>query len=284
MGRLLKQFDLTGKSALVTGGGSGMGSVFSRILAEAGATVMLAARNEERLRNTADAIAGDTGSRVLYKSIDLGEREAADELVQCAQAEMGGLDILIGNHGIDITSSCYRVDFADYDKLIAINLTSNIALTRAAVPIMLEKGWGRIIYNTSTLAQTAMRNAPLSHYAATKSGLEGFARFAAVELGTSGITVNCIAPGYIKTEMADNAWAKLGLSAEQAAVMESYASAACSLNRMGQPEELSGMVLLLASNAGSYINGQSIAIDGGMGIMGDSITPPHIDLNCPSPL
>ncbi len=276
MSRLMDQFDLSGKTALVTGGGSGMGKAFARILAEAGATVMIAARNGERLKKAAEEISADTGATVYHCSIDLAERERADELVQHAQAEMDGLDIMVCNHGIDRVSSCYQFSYTDYDELIAVNLTSNIALTRAAVPGMLEKGWGRIVYNTSTLTQTAMRNAPLSHYAATKSGLEGFARFAAVELGTDGVTVNCLAPGYIKTEMADSAWARMGMSEKQVESIESYAGSACSLNRMGYPNELAGTMLLLASDAGSYINGQRIAVDGGLGIMGDSITPPHI--------
>ena len=265
---LMQQFNLEGRTALVTGGATGMGFQFARILAEAGAQVLIASRNEERLKQAAEELETLTGGTFHYESVDLGERDQAVELVNKAHETMGRLDIFVGNAGAEAMEPIAHFSDETYDSLMAVNLTSNVFMTRAALPLMKKQGWGRIIFTTSIATQTAFRNPPVGIYAATKGGLEAFARFAAIESATDDITVNCIAPGGIKTKMSEDAVEEMG---EEGQKFLDYQAMMTGMNRWGDPEELAGTLLLLASDAGSYITGCVYTVDGGYLPLGDSV-------------
>jgi gluconate 5-dehydrogenase len=264
--KLLDKFDLNGKTALITGAGTGMGRYFAQILSEAGATVMIAARNEERLQRVAGEITAITGRVVHPRAIDLADREASADLVRDAQRTMGGLDILICNAAADMYGTTEQFDDAEYDHLYAVNLTSNVWMTRAAVPAMKQKGWGRIIYVTSVVSEISLKNISIGLYAGSKAALEAYGRFAAAELGVHGITVNILAPGAVKSELSDVVFAN-------APDLVKYQGSLNALNRFAQPHELAGTVLLLASDAGSFINGARFLVDGGWTMLGDTVKP-----------
>lgn len=247
-----KLFDLSGRTALITGGSRGLGKAMALALAEAGADLFLCSRKADELRPAAEAIAGATGRRVLWRTTDMTRRADVADLAAVAQAELGKIDILINNAGFNIPQPIDEINDADWDRLVELNLTSCMALTRALAPGMKHRRWGRVIHISSimALASTAGRNA----YSATKAGLIAMAKASALDLGPYGITVNCLAPGPFATEMPMSI-----LSPEQQAAL----GARTALGRWGRPEELAGPALLLASEAGSYITGTVIVVDGG---------------------
>lgn len=269
--QLIDQFDLKGKTALVTGGGTGIGYGLSRILAEAGARVMVASRNGERLRASVERLREETGGDVSFVTVDLEDRADAVRMIGEVQAAFGGLDILVCNAGMEVMEFVDRIDDANYDRQLAVNLTSNIAMTRAAIPEMKRKGWGRIIYITSTTAMVASKHVGHSIYTATKSALHGFARVAAVELAMDGITVNCLAPGITRTEMVDSTIAHIGMNEKEADDFLKYNASVTAVNRWARPEEMAGTLLLLASDAGSYITGATYVVDGGQTVVMDPV-------------
>jgi NAD(P)-dependent dehydrogenase (short-subunit alcohol dehydrogenase family) len=265
--KLLDQFKLSGRTALVTGAGTGMGRYFAQILSEAGATVMISARNEERLRGVASGITAVTGGAVHVRTVDLEDREAAAELVRHAQRVMGGLDILVCNAATDLYGTTEQFDDTGYDRLITVNLSSNVWMTRAAVPAMKQKAWGRIIYVTSVVSEIALKNVNIGLYASTKAALDCYARFAAAELGGHGITVNSLAPGAVKSDLSDTVFAN-------APEFAAYQASLNTLNRFSQPQEMAGTLLLLASDAGRYINGARYLVDAGWSMLGDTLQAP----------
>lgn len=271
--KLSDQFNLAGRTALVTGGGSGIGKEITRILAEAGATVMIAARDEERLKQAAEEISADTGATIHVQQADLADKSAPEKLINDAQAAMGGLDILIGNAVTNPVAKAYEFTDEQFDHIMDVNLRANCNMTRAAVPAMKEKGWGRIVYISSLAVGRALRNTHLCLYASSKAALEGYARFAAAELAADGITVNCLVSGAVRTQRVDDTFEELGFSAEQMEGIIQYQSSLIAMNRFGRPEEIAGTVLLLASDAGSYITGSRYVVDGGWEILGDTYIP-----------
>ena len=268
--KLLDRFSLAGKTALVTGGGSGIGKEITRIFAEAGATVMIAARDEERLKKAAEEIAADTGATIHVKKADLADKAVPEQLIAHAQQTMCGLDILVCNAAVDPVVSTTEFTEEQYDFVMDVNLRANCNMTKAAAPAMKDKGWGRIIYISSLSSTKGLSKIPLGMYASSKAGLEGYARFAAAELGPFGITVNTLAPGAIDTEIVGVTFKETGASPEQIEQMYAYQNSLCALHRWGQPEEMAGVMLLLASDAGSYITGTRILADGGWDILGDN--------------
>lgn len=270
MGKYFEQFDLSGKNALITGGGSGIGKEIAGALAEAGATVMIAARGEQRLHQTAAEISAKTGANAHVRKVDLADENAPRQLIEYAQKTMGSLDILVGNAAVDPMGATTDFTNEDYEKIMAVNLRSNLYMTRAALPVMRERGWGRIIFITTILAQMGFRDLPVSVVATGKAGLEGFTRFAAAENGQFGITVNCIAPGLIRTQIVDDSFKAAGYNDEQIEGILKYQASLNPTNRLGRPSELSGISLLLASDAGSYINGARYVVDGGWEIFADT--------------
>lgn len=246
-------FDLTGRAALVTGGSQGLGLAIARGLARSGADLVLSARHEEQLQAAAAELRRDTGVRVEYVVADLAVREDALRLAETAVARLGKIDILFANAGSNVPQPVTEIRDADWDRILELNLSTCMALTRALAPGMKERGWGRVVYTSSVmgLASKEGRGA----YSATKSALLGLARAAALELGPFGITVNCIAPGLFLTELPQRL-----LSPEEQQVFAQRTA----LGRWGQPEELVGPALLLASEAGRYITGAVLVVDGGL--------------------
>ncbi|MHC4178960.1 MAG: SDR family NAD(P)-dependent oxidoreductase, partial [Planctomycetota bacterium] len=192
-------FDLSGRAALVTGGSKGIGKAIARIFAEAGADVMICSRQEDHLRAAVADIGRGTAARVEYLVADMSRREDVPRLAATAVDRLGKVDILVNNAGFNVPQAIDEIQDETWDRLVELNLTSCMALTRALAPGMKQRGWGRVIHISSImgLASSAERSA----YSATKSALLGLARAGALDLGPSGITVNCIAPGPIATEM-----------------------------------------------------------------------------------
>jgi len=245
-------FDLTGKVALVTGGSRGIGRAIAGGLAAAGADLFLCARKEETLRQAADEIRAESGVRVEFTAADMSVRADLDRVAKAAQEGLGKVDILVNNAGWNIPQAIDEIRDEDWNFLVELNLNSVMALTRAITPGMKLRRWGRVIHISSImgLASTPGRNA----YSATKAALIGMAQASALDLGPFGITVNCIAPGPIATEMPMSI-----LSQQQQEAL----AARTAIGRWARPDELVGPALLLASEAGSYITGACLVVDGG---------------------
>ncbi|MCZ2341573.1 MAG: SDR family oxidoreductase [Bacteroidales bacterium] len=245
-------FDLTGKIALVTGGSKGLGKSMARGLAEAGADVFISSRNEAELAAALAEILAGTGRRGGYAVADAADRSAMRILAQTALNQMGRVDILVNNAGTNAPQAIDEVTDEVWDRVLEVNLSSVMALTRELVPQMKERRWGRVIHISSILGQVSKEKRNI--YSATKSALFGLARASAIDLGPFGITVNCIAPGPFLTDLPMN----LLSDSEKQAFADHTA-----LGRWGQPHELIGPCLLLASPAGCYITGQVLFVDGG---------------------
>jgi NAD(P)-dependent dehydrogenase (short-subunit alcohol dehydrogenase family) len=246
-------FDLTGRSALVTGGSKGLGKAMAQVFAQAGAEVMISSRHADELRAAAESIARATGARVESAVADMTRRADVLRLAETAVSTLGKVDVLVNNAGSNVPQALEAIADADWDRIVELNLTSCMALSRALVPGMKERRWGRIIYISSVLGLGGAGGRGV--YCATKSALLGLARAGALELGPFQITVNCIAPGPFLTDLP-----MTFLNAEQQAAF----AARTALGRWGRPEELAGPALLLASDAGSYITGAVLAVDGGV--------------------
>jgi NAD(P)-dependent dehydrogenase (short-subunit alcohol dehydrogenase family) len=245
-------FDLSGRAALVTGGSKGLGLAMARIFAQAGADVVISSRHENELQAALKEILAGTTSRGAYFVADMARRDEARRLAEQATAAFGRVDILVNNAGSNTPQAIDKIRDEDWDRILELNLSSCMALSRALVPQMRERRWGRIIHISSImgLGSKEERHA----YSATKAALIGMCRSMAIELGPAGITVNCLAPGPFLTDLPG----KL-LTAEQ---KQSFAGRTA-LGRWGEPRELAGPALLLASDAGSYITGETLVVDGG---------------------
>lgn len=246
-------FDLSGRTALVTGGGRGLGKEMARILARAGADLVLCSRTESQLTDTARQLAGETGVRVEPVVADMGHRPDTERLAREAIDRLGKIDILVSNAGWNIPQAIEAIRDPDWDALLELNLTSSMVLTRALAPGMKQRHWGRILYISSIMgfASTPDRVA----YSASKAALNGMVKANALQLGPHGITVNCLAPGPFATEMPMTI-----LSEEQ----RQRFAVRTAVGRWGQPQELAPAALLLASEAGSYITGSVLVVDGGV--------------------
>jgi NAD(P)-dependent dehydrogenase (short-subunit alcohol dehydrogenase family) len=245
-------FDLTGKVALVTGGSKGLGKAMARGLAEAGADVVISSRHEEELRPALDDILAGTGRRGRLVVADMSRRDDVRRLAQTALEQCGKVDILVNNAGTNIPQPIDAVKDEDWDFVLQVNLSSVMALTRALAPQMKDRRWGRVIHISSVMG--FISKAGRNGYSATKAALLGLARANALDLGPFGVTVNCIAPGPFLTDLP------AGLLS--AAEKDEFAKRTA-LRRWGEPRELVGPVLLLASEAGSYITGETLVVDGG---------------------
>lgn len=245
-------FDLTGRAALVTGGSKGLGKAMARGLAQAGADVVISGRRAEALQTAAREIGEGLSANVHHIVADMTNRTDVARLAREAVEALGRVDILINNAGGNVPQPIDQIDDEVWDELVELNLTSCMALSRALALGMKARRWGRIIHVSSIMAisSTAGRDA----YSATKSALMGLARAGANDLGEYGVTVNCLAPGSILTELPQS----LLSEARQAELASRTA-----LGRWGRPDEIVGPILLLASEAGSYITGSTLVVDGG---------------------
>jgi 3-oxoacyl-[acyl-carrier protein] reductase len=244
-------FDLSGKTALVTGATGGIGGAIARALHGQGAQVMLAGTRRERL----DALARELAGRVHVAPADLADPAAPETLVKAAESAMGGLDILVNNAGITRDGLLLRMKDEDWQAVLEVNLSSAFRLSRAALRGMMKKRWGRIINITSVVGVTG--NAGQANYAAAKAGMIGMSKAIAAEIATRGITVNCIAPGFITTAMTEK------LTAEQ----REAGAKAIPMGRFGTPEEVASAAVYLASPEAAYVTGQTLHVNGGMAMI-----------------
>ena len=246
-------FDLSGKVALVTGGSKGIGKAIAHAFAQAGAEIVICSRHQDQLEAALDEIESDTGVRGRCFVADVSRREESEALARSTLEVAGRVDILVNNAGSNVPESIDQVTDQNWDRILELNLNSCMALTRALSPQMKERRWGRVIHISSIMALSS--NPGRSIYSATKSALVGMARASALDLGADRITVNCIAPGPFLTDLP-----KQVLSPEQRASMATRTA----LGRWGDVRELAGPALLLASEAGSYITGSVLVVDGGI--------------------
>jgi NAD(P)-dependent dehydrogenase (short-subunit alcohol dehydrogenase family) len=245
-------FNLKSRVALVTGGSRGLGKAMAKALASAGADIIICSRQENELKPALEDILKGTESRGCYLVADLSRRGEAERLAAAALERMGRVDILVNNAGSNKPQAIDAILDEDWDRIVELNLNAVMALTRALVPQMKQRHWGRIIHISSIMGTVSKERR--NSYSATKTALLGLARANALDLGEYGITVNCIAPGPFLTDLP----ARL-LSAEE---KKTFAERTA-LGRWGEPRELMGPILLLASEAGSYITGTSLVVDGG---------------------
>lgn len=244
-------FNLSGRVALITGGDKGLGKAMARGLFQAGAEVVISSRHEDQLRSALEEICAGS-QRGAYIVADLSRLDQVEQLAEAALARMGRIDILISNAGQFLLQAVDAIVDADWDRVMTLHVDAAMALTRALAPPMKERGWGRIIYVASIAGQISMPGG--AAYSASKAALGGLARAAAQDLGPHGITVNCLAPGPFLTDMP-----RAFLDDEG---MRAWANQT-SLGRWAEPRELAGAALLLASDAGSYITGSTLVVDGG---------------------
>jgi 3-oxoacyl-[acyl-carrier protein] reductase len=245
-------FDLSGKTALVTGASGGIGAAIARALHAQGATVILSGTRAEQLGN----LATELGDRAFTVPCNLAIISEADGLVAKAEAAGGNpIDILVNNAGITRDNLSLRMKDDEWDQVIAVNLTAPFRLSRAVLRQMLRKRWGRIINITSIVGATG--NPGQANYAAAKAGLAGLTKSLAAEVAARNITVNCIAPGFISTAMTD------ALTAEQKSAILPRIPA----GRMGEAGEVASAVVYLASSEAGYITGMTLHVNGGMAMI-----------------
>ncbi|MBO9313523.1 MAG: 3-oxoacyl-[acyl-carrier-protein] reductase [Chloroflexus sp.] len=244
--------DLSGRVAIVTGGSRGIGRAIAERLAGSGAAVVVNYRGNAAAAEATVATITAAGGTAIAIQGDVSQPEDVEHLVKTTLERFGRIDILVNNAGITRDTLLLRMKESDFDEVIATNLRGVFLCTRAVLRPMTKQRFGRIINITSVVGLTG--NAGQANYAAAKAGILGFTKSTAREMASRGITVNAVAPGFIETEMTD------ALNEEtRKAIL-----ATIPLGRFGQPAEVAGLVCFLASDAGAYISGQTLTIDGGM--------------------
>ena len=244
-------FDLTGKAALVTGASGGIGGAIARALHAQGAAVALSGTRVAPL----EALAGELGSRAHVLPCDLSDASAVEALPKQAAEALGQVDILVNNAGITRDQLFMRMSDADWDAVIAVNLTSVMRLARGCLRGMMKARWGRIVNVSSVVGVTG--NPGQANYAASKAGVIGMSKSLAQEVASRGITVNCVAPGFIATAMT------AALNDEQKARI----NAGIPAGRMGTAEEIAAAAVFLASDEAGYLTGQTLHVNGGMAMI-----------------
>ncbi|MBS0280538.1 MAG: 3-oxoacyl-[acyl-carrier-protein] reductase [Proteobacteria bacterium] len=245
-------FDLTGKTALVTGASGGIGGAIAKALHAQGATVVLSGTRAEAL----EALKAELGSRAFIAPANLSDIASVEALPKAAEEAAGaGIDILVNNAGITRDNLFMRMKDEEWDQVIAVNLTAAFRLSRAVLRGMMKKRWGRIIQITSVVGATG--NPGQGNYAAAKAGLVGMTKSLAAEVASRNITANAVAPGFIQTAMTDV------LTDQQKETISTRIPA----GRMGMPEEIAAAVVYLASPEAAYVTGETIQVNGGMAML-----------------
>ena len=244
-------FDLTGKTALVTGASGGIGSQIATALHGQGADVILHGTRAERLSDLKDSL----GERAYCLPADLSDRKAVLKMIETATELAGPLDILVNNAGITRDNLFMRMKDEDWDDVLAINMTSSMLLCRSVIRSMMKARWGRIISISSIVGVTG--NSGQTNYAASKAGMIGFSKSLAAEVASRGITVNVVAPGFIETPMTD-----VLTDDQKSALLTSVPS-----GRLGQGSEIAAAVVYLASQEAGYVTGATLHVNGGMAML-----------------
>jgi 3-oxoacyl-[acyl-carrier protein] reductase len=244
-------FDLTGKCALVTGASGGLGAAIAAVLAGAGAKVALSGTRVGAL----EALKAKIGARAFVTPGDLGDAGATEKLFKDAEAALGQVDILVNNAGLTRDGLAMRMKDEDWQKVIDVDLTAGFRLSRAALRGMMKRRWGRIVGITSIVGVTG--NPGQANYAAAKAGMIGMSKALAQEVASRGITVNCVAPGFIVSPMTE------ALTEDQ----KTRLLGAIPLGRMGSAEEIAAATLYLASDEAAFVTGQTLHVNGGMAMI-----------------
>jgi len=244
-------FDLTGQFALVTGASGGIGGAIAKALHAQGATVALSGTRREAL----DKLAGELGTRVHVTPCDLADVAATEALAGQAETAMGGLDILVNNAGLTRDNLLARMKNEEWEQVLAVNLSAGFRIARAALRGMMKRRHGRIVGITSIVGVTG--NPGQANYAASKAGMIGFSKALAGEVASRGITVNCVAPGFIATPMTE------ALNDKQ----KEKLLGAIPTGRLGTPDDIAAAVLYLASREAAYVTGQTLHVNGGMAMI-----------------
>jgi len=244
-------FDLTGKSALVTGASGGLGSAIATALHAQGASVALSGRRKEAL----DELAATLGERAHVVPADLSDPAAPDALIAQTEEALGDLHILVNNAGLTRDMLSMRLSDEQWQSVIDVNLTSVFRLSRAAIKNMVRRRHGRIINITSIVGVTG--NPGQANYAASKAGMIGMTKSMAAEVAARGITLNCIAPGFIKSDMTD------ALNDKQKAAIIDHVP----VGKIGEPEDIGAAAVYLASDEAAYVTGQTLHVNGGMAMI-----------------
>lgn len=244
-------FDLSGKTALVTGASGGIGGAVARALHAQGAELVLSGTRTDAL----EALAKELGEGVHVVPCNLSDPQGPDALARSAEAATGGIDILVNNAGLTRDGLAVRMKDDDWQQVLDVNLTAGFRLIRTCLRGMMKKRWGRIVGITSVVGVTG--NAGQANYAASKAGMIGMSKSLAQEVASRGITVNCIAPGFIVTPMTD------ALPEERRQHLLSDIPA----GRLGKPEDVAAAVVYLASEEAAYVTGQTLHINGGLAMI-----------------
>ena len=250
---LSKLFDLSGRCALVTGGSKGIGKAVARGYAEAGADVVISARHEDQLKAAAAEIGNGLNVQVHYVVADMIDRAQVKRLAEESIERLGKIDILFNNAGSNEPQPLLETTDSTWDRILELNLTSCMGLARELAPGMVERKWGRIVHTSSVMALAS--NPGRGLYSATKAALIGMTRAHALELGPYGVTVNCLAPGPVMTDLP------MSLLDDQ---QKKQFAERTAVKRWGDVIDMVGPTLLLSSDAGAYITGTVILADGGM--------------------
>ncbi len=244
-------FDLTGKNALVTGATGGIGAAIARALHGAGATVAISGTRAEKLAELAVELDG----RAHVISANLSDRDSVDTLAKEAVAAMGSVDILVNNAGVTKDNLAMRMKDDEWDTVLQVNLESAFRLMKGVMRGMMKARWGRMVNITSVVGVTG--NPGQANYAASKAGMIGMSKSMAQEVASRGITINCVAPGFIATPMTD------ALTDDQKAAITSGIPSGA----LGSPEDIASAVLYLASEEAQYVTGQTLHVNGGMAMI-----------------